>query len=283
MTAKIINGKEISEKILNEIKIKVENLVIKPTLAVISVGNNSASEIYVRNKENRAKEVGFNSIVKKLPEETSKDELLDTIGKLNQNPDINGILLQLPLPKHLNEKDFLDKISPIKDVDGFNTYNAGKLFKGETPYAIPCTPKGILKIFEEEKIELEGKTITVIGRSNIVGKPLSALLTMKNATVILAHSKTKNLKELSKISDIVIAAVGKSGFLKENMIKEGAIVIDVGINRDNDGKITGDVDFDTIVKKASFITPVPKGVGPLTIAMLISNTYELYKIQKGLE
>lgn len=281
--AEIINGKEIAENILNNIKKEVENFDIKPTLAVIIVGCNPASKVYVKNKIKKSEFLGFNSILKELPENTTKEELLDVIKNLNEDKNVNGILLQLPLPKGLDEKDFLDEISPIKDVDGFTTYNSGKLFKGEKPYAVACTPKGIIKLLETKNINLEGKLAVVIGRSNIVGKPIAALLLQKNATVIQAHSKTKNLPEILKLADVIISATGKEEFIKGDMVKEGAVIIDVGITRNKNGKLTGDVDFESVYKKVSYITPVPGGVGPMTIASLMENTLELYKLQKGLK
>ena len=281
--AEIINGKEIAENILNNIKKEVESYDVKPTLAVIIVGCNPASKVYVKNKIKKSEFLGFNSILKELPENTTKEELLDVIKNLNEDKNVNGILLQLPLPKGLNEKDFLDEISPIKDVDGFTTYNSGKLFKGEKPYAVACTPKGIIKLLETKNINLEGKLAVVIGRSNIVGKPIAALLLQKNATVIQAHSKTKNLPEILKLADAIISATGKEEFIKGDMVKEGAVIIDVGITRNKNGKLTGDVDFESVYNKVSYITPVPGGVGPMTIATLMENTLELYKLQKGIK
>lgn len=281
--AEIINGKEIAENILNNIKKEVESYDVKPTLAVIIVGNDPASKVYVKNKIKKSEFLGFNSILKELPENTTKEELLDVIKNLNEDKNVNGILLQLPLPKGLDEKDFLDEISPIKDVDGFTTYNSGKLFKGEKPYAVACTPKGIIKLLETKNINLEGKLAVVIGRSNIVGKPIAALLLQKNATVIQAHSKTKNLPEILKLADVIISATGKEEFIKGDMVKEGAVIIDVGITRNKNGKLTGDIDFESVNKKVSYITPVPGGVGPMTIASLMENTLELYKLQKGLK
>lgn len=281
--AEIINGKEIAENILNNIKKEVESYDVKPTLAVIIVGCNPASKVYVKNKIKKSEFLGFNSILKELPENTTKEELLDVIKNLNEDKNVNGILLQLPLPKSLDEKDFLDEISPIKDVDGFTTYNSGKLFKGEKPYAVACTPKGIIKLLETKNINLEGKLAVVIGRSNIVGKPIAALLLQKNATVIQAHSKTKNLPEILKLADVIISATGKEEFIKGDMVKEGAVIIDVGITRNKNGKLTGDVDFESVNKKVSYITPVPGGVGPMTITSLMENTLELYKLQKGLK
>lgn len=281
--AEIINGKEIAENILNNIKKEVESYGVKPTLAVIIVGCNPASKVYVKNKIKKSEFLGFNSILKELPENTTKEELLDVIKNLNEDKNVNGILLQLPLPKGLDEKDFLDEISPIKDVDGFTTYNSGKLFKGEKPYAVACTPKGIIKLLETKNINLEGKLAVIIGRSNIVGKPIAALLLQKNATVIQAHSKTKNLPEILKLADVIISATGKEEFIKGDMVKEGAVIIDVGITRNKNGKLTGDIDFESVNKKVSYITPVPGGVGPMTIASLMENTLELYKLQKGLK
>ncbi len=281
--AEIINGKEIAESILNNIKKEVENFDVKPTLAVIIVGCNPASKVYVKNKIKKSEFLGFNSILKELPEDIQKEELLDVIKNLNNDKNVNGILLQLPLPNGLDEKDFLDEISPIKDVDGFTTYNSGKLFKGEKPYSIACTPKGIIKLLETKNINLEGKVAVVVGRSNIVGKPVANLLLQKNATVIQAHSKTKNLPEILKLADIIISATGKEEFIKGDMVKEGAIIIDVGITRNKNGKLTGDVDFESVYNKVSYITPVPGGVGPMTIATLMENTLELYKLQKGIK
>ncbi len=281
--AEIINGKEIAENILNNIKKEVENFDVKPTLAVIIVGNDPASKVYVKNKIKKSEFLGFNSILKELPEDIQKEELLDVIKNLNNDKNVNGILLQLPLPNGLDEKDFLDEISPIKDVDGFTTYNSGKLFKGEKPYSIACTPKGIIKLLETKNINLEGKVAVVVGRSNIVGKPVANLLLQKNATVIQAHSKTKNLPEILKLADIIISATGKEEFIKGDMVKEGAIIIDVGITRNKNGKLTGDVDFESVYNKVSYITPVPGGVGPMTIATLMENTLELYKLQKGIK
>lgn len=281
--AEIINGKEIAENILNNIKKEVENFDVKPTLAVIIVGCDPASKVYVKNKIKKSEFLGFNSILKELPEDIQKEELLDVIKNLNNDKNVNGILLQLPLPNGLDEKDFLDEISPIKDVDGFTTYNSGKLFKGEKPYSIACTPKGIIKLLETKNINLEGKVAVVVGRSNIVGKPVANLLLQKNATVIQAHSKTKNLPEILKLADIIISATGKEEFIKGDMVKEGAIIIDVGIIRNKNGKLTGDVDFESVYNKVSYITPVPGGVGPMTIATLMENTLELYKLQKGIK
>ena len=276
----ILDGKHVSSEILEGIKKEVSTLKTKPGLAVILVGNNPSSEIYVGAKEKKCAECGFNSRIIKLQENIKKEELLDIIDELNKDESINGILLQLPLPKHLNPMDFIEKISPEKDVDGFHPINVGKLSIGDEPYAYPCTPKGIMTLLKRYGIEFEGKRALVIGRSNIVGKPLGILLLRENATVIQAHSKTRNLSELSKASDIVVCAIGKPKFLTSDMIKRGAIVIDVGISRDDDGKIQGDVDYKSVKDKAGFITPVPGGVGPMTIASLMENTLQLYKNQR---
>lgn len=279
----ILDGKQTAKKITDELKLKVQSLDKKPSLAVIMAGNNPASEVYVKNKEKKALEIGFNSIIKKTDENITKEELLKIIKELNEDDNINAILLQLPLPKHLNEKDFLDKIDPKKDVDGFCSYNLGKLLKNDSPYAIPCTPKGIVRLLDEYNIDIESKIALVIGRSNIVGKPVSILLLNRNSTVIMTHTKTKNLENLTKTADILICAAGKKEMIKKEMIKENAVIIDVGITRDNDGKLKGDVDFNDVKEKTSYITPVPGGIGPMTIAMLMENTYELYKIQKGIK
>ena len=279
----ILDGRETAKKITEKLRLEVEKLDVKPTLAVIIIGCNPASKVYVKNKEKKALEIGFNSIVIELDENITKDELEKTIKELNEDKNVNGILLQLPLPKHLNEKDFLDKIDPKKDVDGFCSYNLGKLLKNDSPYAIPCTPKGIIRLLDEYNIDIEGRVSTVIGRSNIVGKPVSILLLNRNSTVIMTHTKTKNLEHFTKSADILICAAGKKEMIKKEMIKENAVIIDVGITRDIDGRLKGDVDFDDTKDKASYITPVPGGIGPMTIAMLMENTYELYKIQKGIK
>lgn len=279
----ILDGRETAKKITEKLRLEVEKLDVKPTLAVIIIGCNPASKVYVKNKEKKALEIGFNSIVIELDENITKNELEKIIKELNEDKNVNGILLQLPLPKHLNEKDFLDLIDPKKDVDGFSSYNSGKLLKNDSPYAIPCTPKGIIRLLDEYNIDIEGRVSTVIGRSNIVGKPVSILLLNRNSTVIMTHTKTKNLEHFTKSADILICAAGKKEMIKKEMIKENAVIIDVGITRDIDGRLKGDVDFDDTKDKASYITPVPGGIGPMTIAMLMENTYELYKIQKGIK
>ena len=240
----ILDGRETTKKITEKLRLEVEKLDVKPTLAVIIIGCNPASKVYVKNKEKKALEIGFNSIVIELDENITKDELEKIIKELNEDKNVNGILLQLPLPKHLNEKDFLDLIDPKKDVDGFSSYNSGKLLKNDSPYAIPCTPKGIIRLLDEYNIDIEGRVSTVIGRSNIVGKPVSILLLNRNSTVIMTHTKTKNLEHFTKSADILICAAGKKEMIKKEMIKENAVIIDVGITRDIDGRLKGDVDFD---------------------------------------
>ncbi len=278
----IMDGKALSNKILNEIKEKTALLKTKPGLCVILVGDNPASRIYVKNKEKQAQDAGFNSTVYRLSENTDKNELLRLIDKLNNDNTVDGILLQLPLPKHLNPYDFLDKIDPKKDVDGFHPVNAGKIMLNENPYAVPCTPKGILTLLDEYKIQIEGANVVIIGRSNIVGKPLAQLLLNRNATVTVAHSKTKNLSEIAKQADILVSATGHPDMITKDMVKKGAVVIDVGIIRDENGRLRGDVDFNSIKETAGFITPVPGGVGPMTIASLIQNTYSLHILRNKL-
>lgn len=276
MSAKIIDGKEIARKVRSDIKAQVEKLKeagLTPGLAVILVGTDPASQVYVGNKEKACKEVGFHSEVYRLPEETSQDELLNLIEKLNHDEKIHGILVQLPLPSHLDEKLVINKISAQKDVDGFHPLSAGALFVGEKSL-VPCTPKGCIHLIKETGLDLKGKKAVVVGRSNIVGKPVSILLLNENATVTICHSRTQNLKEELLQADVVVAAVGKPNFITGDMIKEGAVVIDVGINRLENGKLTGDVDFESAKERAGWITPVPGGVGPMTIAMLLQNTLE---------
>lgn len=277
----ILDGKKTAEKIIENIKICTASLSKKPKLAVILAGNNPASQIYVRNKQKKAEYIGFESIVIPMPEDVTEENLLEHIYILNEDMNINAILVQLPLPEHINQKKIIEAIDPIKDVDGFTAYNFGRLSLGYNPYALPCTPKGIIKLLDEYNIELQGKTVTVIGRSNIVGKPVSLLLQRKNATVIMANSYTQNLRDLTNKSDVIVSAIGKPKFLTEEYFKESAIIVDVGINRTEEG-LCGDVDFNTVSKKASFITPVPGGIGPMTIAMLMENTLELHKLQRSL-
>ena len=269
----LLDGKKVSQLTKDRLKEKVEILKqegITPKLAVIMVGSDSASQIYVRNKSKACDYIGIKFEEHLLPEETKQEELLNLIEELNNKKEINGILLQSPIPRNLDINEAFRKISPEKDVDGFHPVNVGKLVLGQDTF-ISCTPFGIMKILEEYNIDIEGKNAVVIGRSNIVGKPMSQCLLNKDATVTICHSKTKNLAEITKNADILVAAIGKPCFVTEDMVKPGAIVIDVGINRMEDGKLKGDVDFETVNQKASYITPVPGGVGPMTIAMLMTN------------
>lgn len=278
----LINGKELAEKMQSEIAKEIQELKkenIHPGLVVLLVGNNPASEIYVRNKERTAEKIGLHSKVERYPETITEQELLAEIEKYNQDDQFHGILVQLPLPKQIDEEKVLLAIRPEKDVDGFHPMNLGKLLAGK-PDKIPCTPYGIMKMFEAYDIDLEGKRAVVIGRSNIVGKPMALLLMMANATVTIAHSKTKNLPELTREADIVVAAIGSREFVTKEFIKPGAVVIDVGMNRNEEGKLAGDVKFDEVEPLASYITPVPKGVGPMTITMLMYQTVESAKALK---
>ncbi len=272
--ATIIDGKELSKKLKEQMKDRVAQMRqqgIVPKLVVVLVGNNSASEVYVRNKHKACGEVGIESEVIKMPEETTQQELLDVVRGLNEDRTVDGILVQLPLPGQINEKVVLRSILPEKDVDGFHPVNVGLLSIGDDCYA-PATPSGIIAMFKEYGIEIAGKHCVIIGRSNIVGKPMAALLLRHNATVTVCHSKTQNLGELTRQADIVIVATGHRHTLTADMVKEGAVVIDVGMNRNELGKLCGDVDFDEVKEKASFITPVPGGVGPMTITELLENT-----------
>ncbi len=277
----IIDGKKLAKTTRENLRLEVEELKengINPKLAVIMVGNNSASQIYVRNKSRACDEVGIEFEEYLLPTTTEQSELLNLIDKLNKQEDINGILLQSPIPDGLDINEAFRKISPEKDVDGFHPVNVGKLVLGQDTF-VSCTPYGIMRMFEAYNIDLEGKNAVVIGRSNIVGKPMSHCLLNKNATVTICHSRTKNLAEITKRADILVAAIGKAEFVKPDMVKEGAVVIDVGINRTEEGKLKGDVDFENVSKKASYITPVPGGVGPMTIAMLMNNVVKAAKMQ----
>jgi methylenetetrahydrofolate dehydrogenase (NADP+)/methenyltetrahydrofolate cyclohydrolase len=285
MTAKILDGKEISEKIKGNIKVEVNRLKekgITPGLAVILVGENPASKVYVKNKQKACENVGMYSEEHKLPESTTQEELLRLVERLNRDNKIHGILVQLPLPKHIDSDTILKGIDPSKDVDGFHPYNIGMLLIGQ-PIFIPCTPYGIMNMIEHSGISVEGKTAVVVGRSNIVGKPVALLLMHKNATVTVCHSKTKDLADVCRKADIIVAAIGKPKMIKADMVKDGAVVIDVGINRLDDGSLVGDVDYDEVSKKAGWITPVPGGVGPMTIAMLMYNTVHAAKMQAGIE
>ncbi len=278
----ILDGKETARKIREMLTNEVAELrknVVTPKLAVIMVGDDKASTIYVRNKSKACDEIGIEFTEHLLPENTTQTELLKLIDELNSNKEINGILLQSPIPKHLDINEAFRKILPDKDVDGFNPVNVGKLVLGQNTF-VSCTPFGIIKLLEEYNISLEGKNAVIIGRSNIVGKPMSQCLLNKNATVTICHSKTNNLKEFTKKADILVSAIGKPKFVTKDMVKEGAIVIDVGINRNLEGKVCGDVDFENIKNMTSYITPVPGGVGPMTIAMLMNNVVKATKIQR---
>ena len=275
----IIDGKKIANKLLEDIKQKVDELEKKPGLAVILANDNPASKIYVSSKEKKAAELGFESYSYKFDKSVSQNEIIQTIKELNKNPEVNGILVQLPLFEHLNKDEIIQTINPEKDVDGFHPVNVGLLNGKLRANAIPCTPKGIIKLLKAYNINIEGKNALVIGRSNIVGKPIAALLTNENATVTLAHSKTKNLKEHAKEADIIISATGKPNLIKADMVKKGAVVIDVGITKNSEAKLEGDVDFKNVKKVAKYITPVPGGVGPMTVACLMENTLELYMLQ----
>lgn len=280
----LMNGKELAKKIRENLKIECEELKekgIKSKLAVIMVGENEASKIYVRNKSRACDEVGIKYEEYLLDVQTTQKGLITLIEKLNQDETINGILLQSPIPDNLDINEAFRTISPEKDVDGFHPINVGKLVLNQDTY-VSCTPYGIMKIFEEYNIDLCGKNVVILGRSNIVGKPLIHCCLNKNATVTTCHSKTKNLKEISKNADILISAIGKSNFVTADMVKENAVVIDVGINRLENGKITGDVDFENVKDKVDYITPVPGGVGPMTIAMLMNNVIKSTKRQNGI-
>ena len=273
--AQIMDGREYSKEILAQIKLKFKKLQKKPTMTVILVGNDTASQIYVNNKEKTAQELGFISKTYRLKENTSSNELKDLILNLNLDEDTDAILLQLPLPKHLVSQDFIELIDPKKDVDGFHPINCGRLLTNSNPYAISCTPKGVIKLLKKYNVQIQGANTLVIGRSNMVGKPLIHLLLEQNATVTVAHSKTKNLPQIARTADILISATGIKGLVTKDFVKSGAVVVDVGISRDENGKIKGDVDFEEVSKVASLITPVPGGIGPMTIAMLMENTLEL--------
>lgn len=281
---KILDGKYVSKKVRDSIKENIdeikEDIGKVPGLAVIQVGDNLASKIYVNSKVKQCCEVGIESFSFLLPNTVTEKELLDKIDELNKNDKIDGILVQLPLPEHINEPKVIDKIDISKDVDGFKPENLGKVLLGDKTALVSCTPAGIIELFKEYKIKLEGQDVVVIGRSNIVGKPMTALLINEGATVTVCNSRTKNIEEKTKKADIVIVAVGKANFLTGDMVKDGAIVIDVGINRDSSNKLCGDVEFETVKNKASYITPVPGGVGPMTIAMLLKNTLKAFKLNK---
>ena len=279
--ATIIDGKNLAKKIRQELKEECDELKnngINPKLAVIMVGDDPASKVYIRNKSKACEDVGIEYEEFILKDETTQEKLIELIKNLNNDKIINGILLQSPIPKHLNINEAFKAITYMKDVDGFTPSSVGKLCIGEDTF-ISCTPYGVMKMFEEYNIDLTGKDVVILGRSNIVGKPLIQCCLQKNATVTVCHSKTKNLAEHTKRADVVISAIGQSKFVKADMVKDGAVVIDVGINRGEDGKLTGDVDFENVEKKASYITPVPGGVGPMTIAMLMNNVIKAAKEQ----
>ena len=269
--ANIINGKEISAAIREEIKAGVQGMSVRPGLAVVLVGDDPASAVYVRNKSKACAEVGIYSEVYRLPEETGREQLLGLIEQLNQSPLIHGILVQLPLPKHLDPEEVIMAIDPAKDVDAFHPVNVGKIMIGNYDF-LPCTPAGVMELLHRSGIEVSGKECVVIGRSNIVGKPQAMLLLHENATVTVCHSKTRDLPSVCRRADILVSSVVKAKFVTADMVRNGAVVIDVGMNRDENGKLCGDVDFEPVSEKASYITPVPGGVGPMTKTMLLKNT-----------
>ena len=277
MPARLIDGKAIAASVRAEVKAKVAELAaragVRPGLTVVLVGNDPASQVYVRNKGKAADEAGFLSRQIDLPEETGESELLEVVARLNADPSVHGILVQLPLPKQIDAKKVIESIDPRKDVDGLHPMNAGFLFTGGTAF-IPCTPYGILRMLDHERVELKGKHAVVVGRSNLVGKPAAMLLLSRHATVTICHSRTEDLPSVVRTGDVVVAAVGRAGMIRGSWIKPGAVVIDVGMNRNAEGKLCGDVAFDEARETAGAITPVPGGVGPMTIAMLLQNTYE---------
>lgn len=276
--AVIIDGKAVSQKIKEEIRAEIEREQLSVGLAVVIVGNNPASRVYVNNKKKACEVCGIRSFEYALPEETTQEQLLELIDTLNADEKVNGILVQLPLPQGLDEKKVIERISPLKDVDAFHAENVGKIMIGNYAF-LPCTPAGVMELIHSTGTEIAGKECVVIGRSNIVGKPMAMLLLHENATVTICHSRTKNLAEVCRRADLLISAVGKADFVTADMIREGAVVIDVGMNRNAEGKLCGDVKFEEAEKKASFITPVPGGVGPMTIAMLMKNTVMAKRLQ----
>ena len=280
----ILDGKLTSQKVRERIKAEVEALpegARRPGLAVVIVGDDPASHVYVRNKKKGCEEVGFLSREYALPESTTEEELISLVEKLNADEEIDGILVQLPLPRHLDEKRVIEKIDSSKDVDAFSYHNVGRITVGDYDF-LPCTPAGVMELLHEYNIEVSGKRAVVIGRSNIVGKPQALLLLQENATVTVAHSRTVNLPEITREADILVVAIGKAKFVGADMVKEGAVVIDVGMDRDENGKLCGDVDFEMVAEKASDITPVPGGVGPMTITELLKNTLTSYKRRNNL-
>lgn len=280
--AEIIDGKKVSQDTRAEIAEGVEDLKtetgIVPGLAAVLIGDDPASQIYVRNKRKACENVGIYSEEHNLPSKTTEEELLELVNKLNNDDKIHGILVQLPLPDQINETNILSAVSPLKDVDGFHPENVGRLVEGN-PRFTSCTPFGIIKMLDYYNIEIKGKEAVIVGRSNIVGKPVSLLLLHRHATVTICHSRTRDLEEVTRRADILVAAIGRANFITEDMVNEGVVVIDVGINRNEEGKLTGDVDFEKVKEKASFITPVPGGVGPMTITMLLWNTLESAKLK----
>lgn len=283
--AQIIDGKAVSKQVRERVAAETAQLKEKgivPGLAVIIVGEDPASQVYVRNKEKACEEVGFYSEKFALPESTTQQDLNELVKELNARPEINGILCQLPLPKHLDDKEVINLIDPIKDVDAFHPVNVGAIMIGDYNF-LPCTPAGVMELIHSTGVDVAGKKAVVMGRSNIVGKPMAMLLLHENATVEITHSKTTDLKAVTSQADILVAAIGKAKFVSADMVKDGAVVIDVGMNRDENGKLCGDVDFDSVKDKCSFITPVPGGVGPMTISMLMQNTLTAAKIQNGIK
>lgn len=284
--AKMINGKEIAARVRAELRDEISALKEKhgvtPGLSVILVGDNPASKVYVRNKSKASEEVGIHSVQYDLPESTSEEELLGLVEKLNNDDSVNGILVQLPLPKHIDSEKVLEAILPSKDVDGFHPYNVGRLMIG-APTLQPCTPYGVMTLLDSTGVDLSGKNAVVVGRSNIVGKPMAMMLLQRNATVTICHSRTSGLEEKIRSAEVLVAAIGKPKFVKGDWVREGSIVIDVGMNKDENGKLCGDVDFEGASRRASFITPVPGGVGPMTIAMLLKNTVESARKAAGLK
>jgi methylenetetrahydrofolate dehydrogenase (NADP+) / methenyltetrahydrofolate cyclohydrolase len=284
MTAQIINGKEIAQAVRQEIRKEVDDLKKQgyvPGLAVILVGDNQASQTYVRNKEKACLDLGMHSVLIKKPATLSQEELIANINELNQDDSIHGILVQLPLPEHINEKAIIEAISPEKDVDGFHPVNIGRMMTGQSTF-LPCTPYGVMVMLQHINYNLEGKHVVVVGRSNIVGKPAGQLMLNANATVTICHSRTKDLAYYTKQADVIVAAVGKRNIITADHIKEGAVIIDVGMNRNDEGKLCGDVDYEGVLNKASYVTPVPGGVGPMTITMLMKNTVQSAQRAYGL-
>lgn len=274
----IIDGKAVSLAVKERVRDEIKEKGLKIGLAVVIVGNNQASRVYVNNKKKACEFCGITSYEYALPEETSEEELLELVDALNKDVNINGILVQLPLPEQIDEKKIIEHISPGKDVDAFHAVNVGKIMIGDYAF-LPCTPAGVMELIHSTGTEISGKECVVIGRSNIVGKPMAMLLLHENATVTVCHSKTENLPDVCRRADILVSAVGKANFVTPDMVKDGAVVIDVGMNRNEEGKLCGDVDFEMVKDKCSFITPVPGGVGPMTIAMLMENTLRAKKLQ----